>query len=121
MIEASRNSLIAIVDDDSDVRGSLNSLLRSAGHESVSFACAEDLLSGDPERFGWIITDLHMPGMTGLELQAEINRLGVAASIVLMTAFPTPAFEEQALKAGACAFMTKPIDPDVLLDVVEQG
>jgi len=111
--------LVAVVDDDPGIRGSLNSLLRSAGLASVSFESAEALLADDPARFGWIITDLHMPGMTGLELQAEIGRRGCACEMIVMTAFPTPASQSQALGAGARAFLTKPIDADLLLEAIE--
>lgn len=113
---------IAIVDDDPGIRGSLDSLLRSAALTSACFASAEDLLDGDdPARFRWIITDLHMPGMNGLDLQAEVARRGCDCSIIMMTAHPTAASEAQALHAGAAAFLAKPIDPDVLLDVLERG
>jgi len=111
--------LVAVVDDDPGIRGSLNSLLRSAGLASVSFESAEALLADDPARFAWVITDLHMPGMTGLELQAEIGRRGCDCEMIVMTAFPTPASQSQALGAGARAFLTKPIDPDLLLEAIE--
>ncbi len=110
---------VAIVDDDPGIRGSLNSLLRSAGLSSELFDSAEALLAGDPARFDWIVTDLHMPGMTGLDLQAEIGKLGCDCAMIVMTAFPTPASQTQALNAGAKAFLTKPIDPDLLLDAIE--
>jgi FixJ family two-component response regulator len=119
VLDAHSTSVIAIVDDDPDVRGSLNSLFRSAGLASVAFGSAEDLLADDPTRFSWIITDLHMPGMTGLELQTEVCRRGIHVAIILMTAFPTHASEEQAIAAGARAFMAKPIDPDILLETIE--
>ncbi|MBB4098751.1 response regulator [Sphingomonas kyeonggiensis] len=111
--------LVAVVDDDPGIRGSLNSLLRSAGLASVSFESAEALLADDPARFAWVITDLHMPGMTGLELQAEIGRRGCDCEMIVMTAFPTRASQSQALGAGARAFLTKPIDADLLLEAIE--
>ncbi len=122
MTDNTHPPLVAVVDDDPGIRGSLNSLLRSAGLDSVSFASAEDLLHhDDPTRFGWIITDLHMPGMTGLELQAEIGRRGCDCEMIVMTAFPTPASQAQALSNGARAFLTKPIDADLLLDAIEHA
>lgn len=119
MSELPPSPLVAVVDDDPGIRGSLNSLLRSAGLASEVFDSAEALLASDPARFGWIITDLHMPGMTGLDLQAEIGRLGCDCALIVMTAFPTPASQAQALGAGAKAFLTKPIDPDLLLEAIE--
>lgn len=114
--------VIAIVDDDPDVRGSLDSLMRSAGFMARCFASAEALL-GDAahDELGCIVTDLHMPGMTGLELQAEIARRGWTQPIIVMTAFPTEAARERALDAGALAFLTKPVDPDVLIEAIEKA
>ena len=111
--------IVAIVDDDADVRRSLESLLRSAGVSSLSYACAAELLaSGDEARLGCVVTDLHMPGMTGLELQSEIARRGWPLPLIVMTAYPTDAARDQALAAGALFFLTKPIDPDRLLEAV---
>jgi len=113
-------TLIGIVDDDPDVRGSLNSLLRSAGLVPRCYDSAEALFAGaETEALACIVTDLHMPGMTGLDLQVEAHRRGWSQPVILMTAFPTDATRAQALAAGAVAFLTKPIDPDALLDAVE--
>lgn len=116
----SSSSVIAIVDDDAGVRGSLDSLMRSVGMTTRAFSSAEDLLDcGDQAGLACIVTDLHMPGMNGLELQAEMLRRGWANPLILMTAFPTDAARDQALAGGALAFLTKPIDPDRLLDAIE--
>lgn len=115
-----QSPLIAIVDDDSGVRGSLDSLLRSAGLRGIGFARAEELLASNfSERVACVVTDLHMPGMTGLELQSEMTKRGCAVPVILMTAFPTQAAQEQAMAGGATAFLIKPIDPDALLDAIE--
>lgn len=112
--------LIAVVDDDPGVRGSVDSLLRSAGMASLAFASAEELLaSGEQGRFACILTDLHMPGMTGLELQAEMARRGWRNPVIVMTAYPTDASRDRALSCGAAAFLTKPVDPDRLLEAIE--
>jgi len=114
--------LIAIVDDDPGVRGSLDSLLRSAGLASLSFDSAEHLLACDAgARIGCIATDLHMPGMTGLELQAELARRGWRQPVIVMTAFPTDASRAQAEAAGAIAFLVKPIDPDLFLAAIDSA
>jgi FixJ family two-component response regulator len=112
--------VIAIVDDDPGVQGSLDSLLRSVGLISLKFSSAEALLgAGLESQLACIITDLHMPGMTGLELQAEILRRGWAQPLIMLTAYPTDIAREQALAAGAAAFVTKPIDPDLLLEAIQ--
>jgi FixJ family two-component response regulator len=112
---------IAIVDDDPGVRGSLDSLMRSAGLAPCMFDSAEALLAWEGGAVACVVTDLHMPGMTGLELQAELSRRGWQGPVIVMTAFPTDAAREQALGAGAAAFLTKPIDPDALLEAVERA
>lgn len=119
---SSVSPIIGIVDDDPDVRGSLDSLMRSAGLTPRCFACAEDLFSDAAlGEIACIVTDLHMPGMTGLELQAEAGARGWTQPVILMTAYPTDASRNQAVAGGAVAFLTKPVDPDALLDAIEHA
>jgi FixJ family two-component response regulator len=120
LVAPSPAPLIAIVDDDAGVRGSLDSLLRSAGLRGLGFSRAEDLLGAAiRERVACIVTDLHMPGMTGLQLQSELTRRGCTQPVIVMTAFPTDAARDQAMAGGARAFLTKPVDPDMLLEAIE--
>ena len=111
---------IWIVDDDEDVRFGLQNFLRSAGCVVRTFdraeACLSALEGGGPD---CLVTDLHMPGMNGLELQEELNRRGRSFPVVVMTAFKTGEAELRSKKLGACAFMVKPIDPEQLLAQVE--
>ncbi len=107
---------ISIIDDDSEVRSSLTSLLRSAGYRVRAFHSAGAFLTGDANDSTCLLTDLHMPGMDGLELQAELHRLGCNIPVIVMTAFPTKEAQARALDGGAVAFLTKPADPDLLLD-----
>ncbi len=112
--------LIAIVDDDPGVRGSLDSLLRSAGMNGIGFAAAEDLLAYDgAQGLDCIVTDLHMPGMSGVDLQDELVRRRWYKPVIVMTAYPTDAARARALSGGARQFLTKPVDPDALLDAIE--
>jgi len=112
--------VIAVIDDDPGVRGSVDSLLRSVGLAGRGFAGGEALLSsGAQDELACIVTDLHMPGMTGLELQDELVRRGWRQPVIVMTAYPTDIARNRALAAGACAFLTKPIDPDAFLEAVE--
>ncbi len=113
---------IAIVDDDPDVRGSLDSLLRSAMMSPHCFASAEEMLvAGIEAELACVVTDQHMPGMTGLALQAEIRRRGWHLPVIIVTAYPTDVVREQAEKAGAAAFLTKPVDPDGLIEAIERA
>lgn len=114
------SKLVAVVDDDPGVRGSIVSLLRSAGMTGIQFADGGALLmSPRLDEFACIVTDLHMQGVDGRELQRELNRRGCAHPLIVMTAFPTSIAREQMLAGGARAFLTKPVDPDSLLETVE--
>ncbi len=118
----SKSLIIGIVDDDPDVRGSLDSLMRSVGFAARSFSSAEELLACHAhDALACIVTDLHMPGMTGLELQTEMQSRGWRTPVILMTAYPTPASRDLANERGAVAFLTKPLDPDILLAAIESA
>ncbi len=111
---------ICIVDDDEDVRSSLENYLRAAGMDVRTFGSAESFLaSPDRAEADCLVTDLHMPGTDGLALQHELNRIGRRFPVIVMTAFPTPAARTESASLGAAAFLEKPIDPDALLDQVE--
>jgi len=118
----SHSKLVAVVDDDPGVRGSIVSLLRSAGMTGIQFADGGALLmSQQLNEFACIVTDLHMAGVDGRELQLELNRRGCAHPLIVMTAFPTSTAREQMSGSGARAFLTKPVDPDSLLETVESA
>jgi FixJ family two-component response regulator len=111
---------ICIVDDDAEVRSGLQSFLRSAGLEVYTFPSAEAFLdSSDRSTTDCLITDLHMPGIDGLALQEILNRQGRAFPVIVLTAFPTPEAEKRSSTLGASAFLSKPIDLDLLLQRVE--
>lgn len=116
------SQLVAIVDDDPGVRGSIASLLRSAGLTGVQFADGRCLLENPQlDAFSCIVTDVHMAGVDGRALQLELNRRGCVHPLIVMTAFPTSLVREQMLSSGARAFLTKPIDPDMLLEAIEDA
>lgn len=111
---------ICIVDDDESVRSSLESYLRAAGMNVCSFGSAEIFLaSSSSATIDCLVTDLHMPGLDGLDLQRELNRIGRRFPVIVMTAFPAPAARTACIRLGAAAFLEKPVDPDVLLERLE--
>jgi len=117
-----KTCLIAIVDDDPLVRDSIDSLVRSEGLSTAMFSGGGELLGFARQgEVGCVVTDLNMPGMTGLELQNSIVKNGWQVPIIFMTAFPTPEAQAQAMAAGAMKFLTKPVDPDELLDAISQA
>jgi FixJ family two-component response regulator len=111
--------VVFLVDDDPAVRVALERLLRSAGHVVVPCASASELLSstrlGDG---GCLVLDLRMPERSGLEVHADLARVGVTMPIVFLTAFGDVQTTVRALKSGAADFLEKPVDADVLLAAV---
>ncbi|TFW31213.1 response regulator transcription factor [Duganella callida] len=113
---------IAIVDDDAAVRVGLRSLLRSYGYEAQVYDSALALLaSGALGDYHCIVTDLQMPGMSGIELLERLRRDGNPLPLILMTAFPEPALCKRALQAGASCFLSKPFEANQLLRCLSQA
>jgi FixJ family two-component response regulator len=114
-----KRNVVAIVDDDELIRGSLDGLMKAAGFPALSFASAEEFLnSGEQERTACLIADIRMPGMSGLELQSRLKKEHCRIPIIFITAHGDERMRMQALRAGAVEFLTKPFDDEVLLDGV---
>lgn len=112
--------LICVVDDDIEVRESIDSFFRSAGIAVAQFERGEDLLGAARlAAMTCLITDLHMPGMSGLDLIDELKRRGMRVPVILMTAYPTAQAQEQAEARGIESFVAKPTDPECLLSRVQ--
>ena len=110
------NRLVAIIDDDESMRDAVQNLLNSVGIRSRSFASAEDFLrSGLQNEIACLISDIRMPGMTGLELQARLVAEGSRVPIIFITAHGNAKNRTQALNAGAIEFLGKPFDDESLL------
>ena len=111
---------IAIIDDDTAVRESTRGLLRSLSYDVCAFASAEDFLSsGEINLIACIITDVRMPGMSGVALQARLIEEGRHVPIIFITAFPEEKVRQQALAAGAGCFLAKPYEERSLIKCIE--
>ena len=111
--------MVAIVDDDDLMRAALQGLLKSAGLAAQSFASAEEFLrSGHQEDTGCLITDIRMPGMSGLELQAQLNADHYRIPTIFITAHGDAKMRMQAMRAGAVEFLAKPFNDEALLESV---
>jgi len=111
--------LVAVVDDDDSVRSAIHSALKSVGLTAHSFGSAEEFLnSGIRNETGCLITDIQMPGMSGLELQAKLAHDGDRIAIIFISAFGEPWMRAQAMRGGAIEFLDKPFDDNVLLETV---
>jgi FixJ family two-component response regulator len=119
MSSQKQTRLVAIVDDDDSVRSTLQELLRSAGFPSRGFDSAEAFLgSGHQQETACLITDIRMPGMSGLELQARLNAERCKIPTIFITAHGDEEMRFQALRAGAVEFLPKPFDDEALIESV---
>ena len=111
--------MVVIVDDDDLMRTSLQGLLKSAGLLAQSFASAEEFLkSGLQHNTACLIADIRMPGMSGLELQAQLNADHCRIPTIFITAHGEAKMRLEAMRAGAVEFLAKPFDDEALLESV---
>ena len=114
--------IISIVDDDPSVCRSVGALVRSLGYSVQTFPCAEAFLdSGAPAQSACVISDVRMPGMSGLDLQRILLAAGIVLPLIFMAANPDPDVIRQALAAGAIAFHAKPFDHQQLATSIEHA
>jgi FixJ family two-component response regulator len=114
--------MIAIVDDDPSVREGLESLIRSAGWRVETFASAQEFLARPrAEAPCCLILDLQLPGLSGLDLQTRLAKVGLEIPIVFLTGHGNIPASVQAMKAGAVEFLTKPLDEQKLLQAIREA
>jgi two-component system response regulator FixJ len=107
---------VAIVDDDAAVRDSIRMLLESAGYTVQVFATALSFLANGSLDEGCLITDVRMPGMSGLELQEELARRQAHIPVVIITGHGDVPLAVRAMRAGAMDFIEKPFDDERMLE-----
>lgn len=111
---------IYIVDDDDSLRDSLSNLFRSVGLQARQFRSAQDFLEENrPDSSGCLVLDVRLPGMSGLDFQAELERTGAGLPIVFITGYGDIPMSVKAMKSGAVEFLTKPFREQELLDAVQ--
>jgi FixJ family two-component response regulator len=116
MVRLSELSAIAIIDDDEWVRASTSSLVRSYGYTVRTFASAEEFLqSRHLSDTSCVISDVRMPGMSGVELHAHLLSRGHRMPFIFITAFPDESNLARAMDAGAIGFLGKPFDESRLV------
>jgi FixJ family two-component response regulator len=118
----SKIPLISIIDDDDSVREAMQRLVRSLGYASVTFASAEEyLLSGRLRDTSCVITDVKMPGMSGVEMQNRLIANGDLTPVIFVTAFPEENIRKRVLESGASGFFSKPFDENCLISCLEKA
>ena len=114
-----RRNLISLVDDDESIRRTTTLLIQSFGFQAAAFESAEDFLkSGQLHETSCLIVDVQMPGMNGLQLQRHLAASGYKLPIIFMTAYDNKESRQQAMQAGAVAFLSKPFNDELLLETI---
>lgn len=117
-----RTPLVIVVDDDAGVRNAMRLLLRSVRLDSVQFASANELLERfDPEQPGCLVLDIRMPGMSGLDLQQQLNLQGAVIPVIFMTGHGDIPMAVEAMQHGAFDFLQKPFRDQDLLDRIRRA
>jgi FixJ family two-component response regulator len=114
--------LIAIVDDEEPVRNATKSLVRSLGYRASTFDSADDFLKSEQVHdTSCLITDVQMPGLSGLDLQGHLIARGHCIPIIFITGYPNDSVRARAMKAGAVCFLNKPFDEDHFIGCIEKA
>jgi FixJ family two-component response regulator len=117
-----KRPVISIIDDDPSVREATRSLVRSLGYQAQAFSSAEEYLqSNHVESSSCLITDLHMPGMSGADLQDRLLADGHHIPIIFMTAYFEDRIRDQVMDAGAFGFLRKPFDDESLIACLDKA
>jgi FixJ family two-component response regulator len=109
-------ALISIVDDDESIRESTKGFVRSLGYQAATFASAEEFLQSDRvDSTSCLITDVQMPGLSGVDLQRGLIAQGIQMPTIFITAFPEEETRACAMNAGALGYLSKPFSEESLL------
>lgn len=117
--EASESGFVHIVDDDDSLRSALKSLVRSVGLKAGTYGSVREFLDAKiAEEAGCIVLDVRLPGISGLDFQAQLTALGIRLPVILMTGHGDIPMSVRAMKAGAVDFLPKPFREQDLLDAI---
>ncbi len=117
-----RQPIVFVVDDDDAVRNSLRLLLKSASLSTTAFASAQEFLAGwTADQPGCLVLDVRMPGMSGLELQEELNRRGAIIPVIFISGHADVPMAVEAIQHGAFDFLQKPFGDQDLIDRIQRA
>ena len=111
--------IIAIVDDEDAVRAGLATLMRSIDFRPELFSSVDAFVEADLSRYMCVLSDIQMPGRSGIDLLTHVRAARPDLPVVLMTAFPDDRVRAAAQAGSAYRFLTKPCDPNMIVDLVE--
>lgn len=116
-----KTGTIAIVDDDQPLREALGSIMKAAGFFAATFASAEEFLASDFAETACLILDVRLPGMSGIELQKRLAGTNRRLPIIFVTAHGDASLQDSLMRAGAAAFLYKPVRSDALLKEIHKA
>jgi FixJ family two-component response regulator len=115
-------SIISIIDDDESFREAIRRLVRSLGYQADAFQSAEDFLQSEVlDATSCVITDIQMPGLSGLDLQDRLRDDGRETPVIFITAYPEGRARARAMKAGAIGCLGKPFDDEALIACLDKA
>jgi FixJ family two-component response regulator len=118
----SKSPIISIVEDDAAVRVATENLVKSLGFDVYTFASAQEFLQSHREaETACLISDVQMPNMSGVELQADLANRGFRIPTIFMTAFPDESVRRRAMAAGAVGFLRKPFNGKALIQFIQDA
>jgi len=113
--------VICIIDDDPWARSGLEELVLALGFRARTFESAEQFEESDViSQTRCVISDVQMPGLSGLDLQSRLRTEGHKTPVILVTAYPSEAYRARAMSDGAVALLTKPFDPSLMIDCIRR-
>jgi FixJ family two-component response regulator len=113
---------IAIIDDDDSVREAMKNLIHVLGYSVDTFASAEAFLNSSRlQATTCVITDVQMPGMSGVELQRSLSASGYSMPVIFVTAYPDEATRTRVIRDGAVGYLSKPLQQERLLDCLDRA
>ncbi len=120
--DVSKEPLVAVIDDDESFRMALAESLLSLGYDARAFASAEEFMAGDGQAScDCVVTDIHMPGISGLDLKRLLAAHGSTLPVIMITAHTESGLEVQAVSSGAVCLLRKPFETDALIECLERA
>ncbi len=118
----SKEAFVAVIDDDEGFRAALVDSLSSLGYGARGFASADEFVTGDGDRsFNCVITDVHMPGMSGLDLKRLLASRESKVPVIMITAGVEPGLEAKAAALGAICLLRKPFESSTLIACLDKA
>jgi FixJ family two-component response regulator len=112
---------VCVVDDDASMRRALRRLLKAANYDVIEFETAEALLKSEQVgSVGCLISDLNLPGLSGLQLMDLLKQTSPAPPIIVITSFDSPGLQENVLNRGAFGYLKKPFEGEDLLEMIRR-